>query len=157
MSDKNTKTTEDKIAVVGDLHVLTAAEIFDNDALPVQWVSTPEWSKGNNPNAGFYIRGLTGLERDRYESSMIKGRGKKRDVNLENARAKLVALCAINGPDPDHAQRVFNLGQVKKLGQMSVLPLQRAFEVAQKLSGLTDDQIDELTENLDQTQGDGFG
>ncbi len=156
MSDKKTAATEEKIAQNGDLHVLTATEIFENDAIPVEWVNTPEWAQGKS-DAGFYVRGLTGIERDRYESGLIKGRGKKRDVNLENARAKLVALCAINGPDPDTAQRVFNFGQVKKLGQMSVVPLQRAFEVAQKLSGLTDDQIDELTENLDQTQGDGFG
>ena len=46
----------------------------------------PEWG------GSVLVRGMTGHERDRYENSLYKQRGKDRQLNTQNARAKLVVL-----------------------------------------------------------------
>ena len=36
-----------------------------------------------------YVKGMTGKERDQFEASVIKMKGKSQDINLANVRAKL--------------------------------------------------------------------
>ena len=48
-------------------------------------VQIPEWG------GAVTVQGLTGDERDDFEATCVKGRGKKTEVNLRNFRAKLVA------------------------------------------------------------------
>ena len=98
-------------------------------------VKVPEWA------GSVMVRGLTGAQRDAYESSLMIGKGKSRDVNLKNARAKLVVLCVVD----EDGRRLFTDADVAALGDKSAAALQRIFDAAQKLSGLSDQDIEELT------------
>ena len=70
--------------------------------------------------------------------------------NLENLRARLVMLTVI-----DHeGKRLFSVKDVEALGKKSAKALDKVFEAAQRLSGLRDEDIEELTENLDGGQSD---
>ena len=86
------------------------------------------------------VRGMTGVERDAFESGCLKGKGKNREVNLENMRAKLVAYCCVD----EQGQRVFSDADVKALGEGPANLLDRLFAVAQRLSGMRDEDVDEL-------------
>lgn len=123
---------------------LTRDQILRAVDIKTEPCEVPEWG------GRVLVRGLSGTERDQYELSIIVGKGNNRDVNMRNARAKLVVLTCV---DPA-GQRLFSEEDVRALGKKSALALQRVFDLARKLSGLSDTDLDELTENFENGQGD---
>jgi len=104
-------------------------------------VTIPEWK-----SAEFLVRGLSGHERDRFESSMLKKTGSKGkpEIEMTDIRAKLVIETTWT---PDGKEKVFSLGDKDWLTGKSSRALQRIFEVAQRLSGITDEDVEELAKN----------
>lgn len=86
------------------------------------------------------VRGMTGVERDAFEASCFEGRGKKRDVNMKNVRGKLVAYCCLD----EHGNRAFSDADAVALGEVRADLIDRLFGVAQRLSGMRDEDVDEL-------------
>lgn len=119
--------------------LLTRDQILNALDMESQVVAVPEWG------GDVMVKGLTGAERDAFERRIVEMRGKKTQVNLTNIRAKLVALCAV---DKD-GKRIFTDADVVALGGKSAAALDRVFTVAQKLSGLTTEDVDELEKNLE--------
>lgn len=112
--------------------------------LAVQDVQTeelyvPEWG------GKLRVRGLTGKQRDDFETSITVGKGKNQEINTKNARAKLVVLCVVD----ETGAQLFSSSDVIALGQKSASALQRVFDLCRKLSGLTDDDMEELTEGFE--------
>lgn len=120
--------------------VLSKSDILSAVDTKTELVAVPEWG------GEVYVRGMSGLERDAFETSIVQQRGKSQSVNLSNIRAKLCAasICDENG------KLLFTQGDVSELGKKSAIALQRVFEVAQKLSGIGADDIDELAEGLEE-------
>lgn len=87
-----------------------------------------------------FLRGMSGTERDAWERSLVVGRGKRRDVNTENVRAKLVARCLCDA----EGTRILTDADAVALGGLRVDVLQRLFEVAQRLCGVSDADVEEL-------------
>ena len=78
--------------------------------------------------------------------------GKNTKMDLRNMRAKLVALTVVD----DKGKRLFRGdADVNALGRKSAAALQRVFEVAQRLSGLSDEDMEELAKNSDAGQSEG--
>lgn len=119
---------------------LTREQILQADDIKTETVSVPEWG------GEVLVKALTGAQRDQFEIDSLAGKGKSQHVNLQNIRARLVARSIVD----ETGARIFQDGDVKALGAKSAAALQRVFDVAQKLSGLTDDDIEELTENLEE-------
>jgi hypothetical protein len=88
----------------------------------------------------FTLRGMTGVERDAFEASCFEGRGKKRDFTMRNLRAKMVAYCVID----EKGHRIFSDADVVQLGDTRADVIDRLFGVAQRLSGMRDEDVDEL-------------
>lgn len=110
-------------------------------------VDVPEWG------GVVLVRGLNGKQRDALESSMIEGKGKNANVNLVNLRAKLVARSIVDEDDT----RIFDDADIPALAEKSAVALNRVYEVAQRLSGITKDDVDELTKNSEATQSGDSG
>lgn len=110
-------------------------------------IPIPEWAPTGDPHPEEWVlklRGMTGRERDLFEASMApKGNSKK--PNLDNFRARLVVQCAVD----EEGNRLFNNGDIKMLGEKSALALSRVFDKCQEMNGLTDADVDDLTENFD--------
>jgi hypothetical protein len=87
------------------------------------------------------LLGMSGTQRDAWEKSLVVGRGNKRRVETDNVRARLVVKCAI---DPESGERVFTDADAAVVGAWRVDVLNRLFEVAQRLSGVSDKDADEL-------------
>ena len=123
-------------------------QILQANDLPREKVSVPEWE------CDVWIRALTSQERDDFEQSMIEtsGFGKKLEVqtDLSNAKAKLVCRCMVD----DDGERIFTDDEAVALGGKSAVVLNRLYEVASKLSGMSKDDMDELVKNSEPTQGD---
>lgn len=90
-----------------------------------------------------YIRTLTGRERDAFESACFTQRGKTRVLNTDNIRAKLLvrSICDKDGV------RVFTDADVDAIGDMPASVLDELFTVAQRLSGLSSTDVEELAGN----------
>lgn len=100
-------------------------------------LAVPEWG------GEVKVRGMTGTERDAFEASMFVGDGKERKMNLDNMRARIVVLCCVD----ENGDRIFENGDVGWLGNKSGSALDRVYDVARRLSGMTEKDVKELEKN----------
>jgi len=90
-----------------------------------------------------YIRGLSARERDSFEASCMNGKGKARGLNMDNVRARLLvrSICTETG------ERLFQDHEADALGSVPAAVVDRLFTVAQRLSGLSTNDVEELAGN----------
>lgn len=100
-------------------------------------VPVPEWG------GTIRVRGLTAGELDTFQDSNLEGAGKKQKVTLRDIRARLVVLTVVDG----EGQRMFGNADIHALSQKSAVAMDRVYAVAARLSGLTDENIEELAKN----------
>jgi hypothetical protein len=124
---------------------LTREQILEVKDLQFEDVEVPEWG------GTLRVRGLTGIERDRFEETILDQRGKNVKVKMTNLRARLVALSVVD----EQGQALFTQNDIGVLGRKSAAALQRVFNVAQRLSGFSDEDLEELAKNSSDAQSDG--
>lgn len=127
--------------------MLTRDQILTAQDIQTEEVHVPEWG------GTVLVRALDGEERDSLEASMIQGKGKNAQVNLKNLRAKLVARSIVD----ESGKRLFEDGDIPALAKKSAAALNRVYEVAQRLSGITPEDVDELTKNSRPAQSEDSG
>lgn len=128
------KATEQASTGFLDRAAILAVQDVQTEVLVV-----PEWG------GKLRVRGLTGRQRDEFETSITVGKGKNQEINTKNARAKLVVLCVVD----ESGNQLFTSADVIALGQKSASALQRVFDLCRKLSGLSEDDMEEMTEGFE--------
>jgi len=127
---------------------LTRDEILAANDLVTEEVAVPEWGGSVN------VRTLTAHERDVFEESLLttkgKGRNQTREVKLADARAKLCAVTMLDG----EGVQIFNKTDVVELGKKSAGALNRVYDVAARLSGLSSEDMDDLVGNSEAAPDD---
>lgn len=128
-------------------------QIFAADDLPREEVSqlVPEW-KLSEP---LFVRTLHGFERDQFEADNLDQdapQGQAR-VNLRNMRARFLVKCLV---DKDGV-RVFSDVEALELGQRSARVLDRLFEVAQRLNGIREKDLEVIRKNSGPAPSDDSG
>jgi hypothetical protein len=121
------------------VNLLSKDQILGADDRRFEIVPVPEWG------GDVRLRSLTGAERDEFESATVQQVGGQQRVNTRNLRARLVALCAVDGD----GLPLFDRSDVIKLGSKSAAALERVFEAASRLCGLTEDDVKELEAGFD--------
>jgi hypothetical protein len=117
---------------------LDKAALTSDDArkVPIEKLEIPELG-------GFvFVRGMRSVERDEWERSLRKPNGEIRG----NFRARLVVRTAVN----EQGERLFSDDDIQAVGKIRVDILQRICNVAQKLSGVSDQDADELGQSSDE-------
>jgi len=126
--------------------MLSRDDILKADDLQTRDVDVPDWG------GTVRVRALSGKERDAYEASCMIERpavgadGKRIRGQLEmhrsllNIRAKLVVRAVIG----EDGQRLFKDTDAAALGEKSGAVLDKLFDVAAELSGLTAEDVEEL-------------
>lgn len=91
--------------------------------------------------AKYILRELTGTERDRYETSLVKFVGDKPVINRDNVKAKLVhiALCKKDGTPA--------FDKVEDVGALPARVLNTLYDEAERLSGMSNDALEEAGED----------
>lgn len=117
--------------------ILSKDDILRAEDLPRELVDVPEWG------GAVMVRGLSASERDAFEASIVELRGKDRRIHLENIRAKLASLTICD----EQGNRLFSDSEVTALGKKSAQAVQRVFDVAQRLSGISETDVEELAKN----------
>lgn len=136
-----TKTAEQNGHIVLSLDQIMAA-----DDLQTEWVSIPEWSPRDAPNPdayGVYVRSLNGRERADWQQSSLMGNGKNATVNFQQYTVKLVALAAVDAA----GKRVFIGLKGSELLTKNSAILERIGEVAMRLSGIGEEEMEAISGN----------
>ena len=128
----------------GAVKVLSRGTILEVPDIKTERVEIPEWG------GAVFVRGLTGAQRDRVEASMVKLRKGKQELTLENLRAHLAVLSVVD----EQGCPMFDQADIEALGNKSCAALQRIWDVARRLSGLSDEDVEELTKNSESDQSD---
>ena len=107
-----------------------------------QDVDVPEWG------GTVRIATMSGEDRDRWELSMMQAddtseRGFKLNFDAYS-RVRLVAMCLVD----DNFNRIFvTKEQIERLSQKSGKVMDLLYDVAQRVNGITDEDIDDLEKN----------
>jgi hypothetical protein len=116
---------------------LTRDQIRGAKDVVIEAVFIPEWG------GTIYIRGLMGCKRDAFEGSRIRIKDNKVEMIHDNTRARLVAMTACD----ETGQLLFTDEDVVWLGEKSASALDKAFDVAQRLSALRPVDLEEKVKN----------
>lgn len=116
------------------MSVLSREALLGATTLPTKRVKVPELG------GEVIVRGMSGTERDAFEATLFQGKGKNRVANLANVRAKMVAFCCVD----ENGVRLFTDADAAQLGEVRADILSRLFAPAQQLSGMSDEDIEEM-------------
>ena len=117
--------------------LLTKEQILAAEDLDYEEVEIKEWG------GKVRLRCMTGTERDAFESAIYKIKGDKVEANRENFRSELLSRVLCNKDN----KLLFNPREVKALGGKSGRVIDRLFDIAQKINGIGQSDIEELTKN----------
>lgn len=118
--------------------------ILEADDVEYDVVACPEWG------GDVRLKSIRGTQRDSYEASIVETNGTSQKVNLRNARAKLIVLCAVD----EDGRQLFSTDDIAALGRKNAKPLDRLFDACQRLCGLSENDVERLTENFGGTPDD---
>lgn len=125
---------------------LNKQQILEASDIQMVPVDVPEWG------GVVMVKGLTGKERDQFESSIVSFKGRNQTLNLSNIRAKLACLAICD----EDGNRLFSEKELEELANKSAQALQRIFLVAQQLSGITGEDVDDYLKNSESGPTDAF-
>jgi len=117
--------------------ILTREAILKAEDLKVETVACPEWG------GDVLVRSMRGVERDAFESSLFTGEGESRKFTATNVRAKLLVRSLVN----EAGELLFNEADLSALGDRNAAPLDRLYDVAQRLSGISKTDLDGAVKN----------
>jgi hypothetical protein len=129
--------------------MLTRDAILSASDLPKEKVEVPEWG------GAVWVKTMTGAERDSFEQSIIDAKGSTVPTNVKgkvkavpkpnftNVRARLVVRAVVD----EQGTRLFTDDDAEALGAKSGKALDRLFEVAQRLCGIGDKDVEALEGN----------
>jgi len=123
---------------------LTRDEIVDVDDTEYAVVACPEWG------GDVRLKSIKGSQRDAYEQSLIVEKSGSRQMNLRNARAKLIVLCAVD----EQGRLLFTPDDLNALGRKNAKPLDRLFDKCRALAGLSEEDVEELTKDFGAARSD---
>jgi len=118
---------------------LTREQILQAQDIKIEEVYVELWG------GSVFVEGMTGTERDAFEAAIVSTKGKNVQTNMTNIRAKLVSLTACDA----EGNKLFTPADTKVLGAKSAAALQLVFDVACRLSGIGQKDVEELAEGLE--------
>ncbi len=145
MQDEATKSVQGVGgASAGDSMFLGRDAILAADDVRFSVVDVPEWG------GSVRIKGLTSGERDAFEKSLIKGKGKNQEMSTDNVRAKLLALTIV---DSD-GRPIFTAADIDALSKKAAVAASRVYNEAATLAGISDADVEELAKNSSSVPAD---
>lgn len=117
--------------------ILTREDILEADDINLEKVEVPEWG------GMVYLKPLSGIKRDRLENAAHK-RNKKGVMDVQNLKVQFVIASTV---DSDGNQ-IFTPSDAKELNLKNARPIDALFQIVQRLSGLSDEDVEELVGNF---------
>lgn len=109
--------------------LLSKNQILESEDVQTQDLEIPEW------DGTVRLRSLRGWERDDFEQEISE--------NKVNARARLCSRVLVD----ENGDELFQTGDIKALGQKNAKALDRIFELALSMNGLSAESEEDLRKN----------
>ena len=112
-------------------------------------VEVPEWRDPVTGDCKVRIRGLDGEGLDAYQASIrqfrprLDGKGMELVLVQDNTHAVLLVKCLVD----EHGERIFTDADASALGKKNGKVLDRLFDIASDLSGLSEEEQDAIEGN----------
>ena len=123
---------------------LTKAEILAADDAKFAEVDVPEWG------GKVRVRTISGTERDQFEEFASQANKGGRKFGVRGFLAALV-ICDESG------KRVFDTKDIEALGNKNQKPLDRVWDVASSLNGLSEAAVEDAAKNSNGGQSEDSG
>ena len=114
--------------------LLNRDDILNQNDLNTEDVSAQEWG------GEVRVREMTASERDTFEARFANTNGK---ANLDNIRAEIVSKCVVD----EQGNRLFGKEDIKALAEKSAAPMDRIFQAALALSGMSQEAQEDAVKN----------
>ncbi len=133
--------------------MLTPDQIRSAVDITTEKVPVPEWAPQGTPldDAYVLVRGWTARERDEFEQSLSDHKKKGVTVNIRMIRVKAFIRSVVD----ESGQLAYSESDAHWLGSKSAAPLDRVFTVIQKLSGMSDNDVEDISKNLESIRAEG--
>lgn len=130
--------------------MLSKEQIRGIQDIKTEKVPCPEWEDDpkKKADAFLWVRGLAGIERDAFEQSLVEAKKKGAKVNLANMRTKLVQRSVVTSEAVD-SDLYFSEADIDWLCQKNAATLDRLYGVAARLSGISEQDMEELEKNCE--------
>jgi len=112
---------------------MNAKEILEFNDSRIEPVAVPEW------NTTVYVRSITAKEQDAWSAETVR----QKKENRENFQASFLVLCVCD----ESGALLFSRSDAEALGNKSAGALNRIFNVASRLNGLSSDDVKALEKN----------
>ena len=119
------------------MSLLTKEQLLQARPLPVEVVFVPEWS------GDVRVQGLSAGEADAFNASLVRQIHGKAQFDREHYCAKLLSRCLVN----EKGERVLTEGEMLALSGQSAIPVYRLTAVAERLSGLQPQAVEDAAKN----------
>jgi hypothetical protein len=123
------------------MNLLTKEAILSADDRKFEDVSVPEWG------GTVRVATISAIEQDRWSEAA----GKDGGISKETFRIQYVALCCVD----ESGNQLFAPKHVEALGKKSSRAIQRVFDAAAKLNGISGEAAEELEKNSEAGQSAG--
>lgn len=117
--------------------MLSKEQILECKDIKSEVVQVPEW------DGEVIVQGLTLADKDKWTDSIVVD-GK---ANMNGATASLCALSMRN----EDGTRLFDVEDIPALQEKSAAALDRVFQVAQRLSGIGQEEMKDAVKNSEKT------
>jgi hypothetical protein len=118
---------------------LSRDDVLKADDRVTEEVDCPEWG------GSVLVRGMTGRERDAFELSLRDQRsGQRIPGRMNNIRSQIIVRCVVD----DDGERLFTDADVTALGEKSGAAIDRVYDVAARLSGMSEEDEKEMAANF---------
>jgi hypothetical protein len=114
--------------------LLDKNQILAADDLPFRDVDVPEWGGVAR------VRTMTGGERDAFEASIYDTDGTGVKLNRTDFRAKVLSKVIVD----EKGERLFTDKEISVLSGKSAKAIQRLFDVAQEINGISKAEQDAI-------------
>lgn len=124
---------------------ITREEFLAMAPAPLEAVVVPELN-----GKTIYLTGLSATAKGIYQSSLIQMEGKTRKIKLEHATARLLSLTIVT----KDRKRLFTDADILALGALRGDVMERLAKIANRLSGMDEEENANLVKNSDAAQSD---
>ena len=124
--------------------VIDRAAFLEHSTIPREDVPVPEFGEG----AVVPVWGMSAGERTRFEQSLLGKDGKQSKALLAEIRARLVVASCRN----DDGSPIFTMDDVQAIGAKRADIIERIVNVAQRLSGFSNTDLEAAAKNSDAIQ-----
>jgi hypothetical protein len=125
---------------------LTKQQILSSDDIKIEEIDMRRFGWPGT----VHVCGLTGSAHSAWERSLVRYDKGKAKPTLDNARAKLLVRCIVN----EQRQPIFEETDIERLSTKSCEAISHLYDVARRLSGLREEDAEELTKNSVPNQDD---